>query len=148
MHSIFDLANWFLAKSKMTHKKLQKLCYYAQAWSCAIQPEPITNAEFEAWQHGPVCRELYSRYADYGFNWIEKLQDYVSPFTADEEDFLSCVWETYGDIGPNALEALTHTEMPWKKARIGLSPDERGTVLISREDMRDFYRSVYEGGTE
>ena len=27
--NIFDVANWFLSKEEMTHKKLQKLCYYA-----------------------------------------------------------------------------------------------------------------------
>lgn len=30
-YSIFDVANWFLSKGDMTQKKLQKLCYYAQA---------------------------------------------------------------------------------------------------------------------
>ena len=25
-YSIFDVANWFLSKESMTHKKLQKLC--------------------------------------------------------------------------------------------------------------------------
>ena len=31
-YSVFEIANWFLLKESMSHKKLQKLCYYAQAW--------------------------------------------------------------------------------------------------------------------
>ena len=30
---VFDLADAFLCIDSMTHKKLQKLCYYAKAWS-------------------------------------------------------------------------------------------------------------------
>ena len=29
--NIQDVAYWFLLKQSMTHKKLQKLCYYAEA---------------------------------------------------------------------------------------------------------------------
>lgn len=36
-YSVFDVANWFLAHETMMHKKLQKLCYYAQAWFYALK---------------------------------------------------------------------------------------------------------------
>jgi uncharacterized phage-associated protein len=52
MASVFDVANWFLAKEKMTHKKLQKLCYYAQAWHLANHGQPMMPNRFEAWIHG------------------------------------------------------------------------------------------------
>ena len=42
--------------------KLQKLIYYIQAWSLGINKEPMMNARFEAWVHGPVCRQLYERF--------------------------------------------------------------------------------------
>ena len=35
-YSIGNIADWFLSQSSMTHKKLQKLCYYLQAWSLAL----------------------------------------------------------------------------------------------------------------
>lgn len=147
MISIFDVANWFLAKERMTHKKLQKLCYYAQAWSCAIQPEKLTNAVFEAWVHGPVCRDLYNKYHPYGFDYIPQPEN-APVFDYETEDFLGSVWETYGDQTANALEALTHTELPWQTARAGLLPDEPSEKPISEDIMRDFYRSIYIGGAE
>ena len=147
MNSIFDVANWFLAKEQMTHKKLQKLCYYAQAWSYAIQPEPLTDAVFEAWVHGPVCRELYNKYHSYGFDYIPQPEE-TPDFDYTTEDFLGSVWETYGDQTANALEALTHTELPWQAARAGLLPDEPSERPISKDIMRDFYRSIYIGGAE
>ncbi len=39
--------------------KLQKLCYYCQAWYLAWNNEPLFDEEFEAWASGPVCKELY-----------------------------------------------------------------------------------------
>ena len=35
-YNIFDIANWFLSKESMPQKKLQKLCYYAKAWSLVL----------------------------------------------------------------------------------------------------------------
>ena len=31
-----DVAEFFLTKQSMTNKKIQKLCYYAQAWFYAL----------------------------------------------------------------------------------------------------------------
>ena len=60
MYRIFDIANWFLKKESMDQKKVQKLCYYAQAWSLALFNKPIIDCKFEAWAHGPVCSELWN----------------------------------------------------------------------------------------
>ena len=129
----------------MTHKKLQKLCYYAQAWSCAICPEPISDAVFEAWIHGPVCYALYQRYKDYGFDYIPQ-EKAPNVFTPDQEAFLADVWETYGDQSANSLEALSHSEPPWQKARVGVEPSKRSGRSISAEDMAEYYKSIYLGG--
>ena len=36
MENVRNIAGWFLSRDTMTHKMLQKLCYYAQAWYCAL----------------------------------------------------------------------------------------------------------------
>ena len=60
MASVFDVAKYILQKSgSMSTWKLQKLCYYSQAWSLAWTEAPIFDEEFEAWANGPVCRELF-----------------------------------------------------------------------------------------
>ena len=64
MVNVIDVAHWFLSKESMTHKKLQKLCYYAQAWHCTLRNgEPLFMNPIEAWIHGPVIRSLYKEYA-------------------------------------------------------------------------------------
>ena len=62
-YSILDIANWFLNKQEMDHKKLQKMCYYAMAWGHALLDQPIAiDGEFQAWVHGPISPVLYEKY--------------------------------------------------------------------------------------
>lgn len=42
----------------MSTMKLQKLCYYAQAWSLVWDDEPLIEKDFEVWANGLVCREF------------------------------------------------------------------------------------------
>ena len=60
-------------------------------------------------------------------------------------DLLEDVWKTYGDKTGNALEALTHRELPWIEARRGYAENERCTVVISPETMKTYYKSIYIG---
>ena len=59
MSDIRKVAQYFLSKESMSHKKLQKLCYYAQAWYLANYGKPLMPNRFEAWVHGPVSPDLY-----------------------------------------------------------------------------------------
>lgn len=146
MYTVFDIANWFLSKQPMSHKKLQKMCYYAQAWSYALHNRPIMNTEFQAWVHGPVSPELYQKYKGNGFQ--DLTCDTELEFTLSEEDseLLESVMLTYGDHTGNALEALTHTELPWIEARHGLDPAQNCENKINPDTMRKYYQSIYAGG--
>ena len=60
--SVFDVAAYILQKcGDMSCMKLQKLCYYAQAWSLVWDDAPLFDEDFEAWASGPVCPELFHR---------------------------------------------------------------------------------------
>lgn len=145
-YSVFEIANWFLLKETMTHKKLQKLCYYAQAWCYALKDFKLMDTNFEAWIHGPVSPVLYDKFKAFSFNCIKLAGNYTSLIEAEDEELLESVWETYGDHTGNALEALSHSEPPWIEARGGYAPDERCNVAISVESMKKYYSSIYIGG--
>lgn len=145
-YTIEDLADWFLAKEPMTHKKLQKLCYYAVAWGYALMDgeQIVEDDEFQAWVHGPVSPRLYQKYKMNG--WKAIISDKPAPrFNDDVEELLESVWATYGDQSGNALEALSHSEKPWREARLNLRDDETGQVVVLPESMKVFYRSIYTG---
>lgn len=145
-YSIFEIANWFLLKETMTHKKLQKLCYYAQAWFYALKDFRLTDATFEAWVHGPVSPVLYDKFKAFGYHAIKLAGNYIPRIAPEDEELLESVWQTYGDHTGNALEALSHSEPPWIEARMGYDPDERCNVPISVDIMKKYYASIYLGG--
>lgn len=144
-YSVFDIADWFLTKEPMTQKKLQKLCYYAQAWTYALKGYRLEDTDFQAWIHGPVSPVLWEKFKSFGYDTIH-IKGTVQ-FAFDEEDvtLLEDVWDTYGENTGNALEALAHREMPWIEARKGYEPNERCTVVISPQTMAAYYRSIYCG---
>lgn len=142
--TIFDVANWFLTKESMPHKKLQKLCYYAQAWSLALSDEDISqDSDFQAWVHGPVNVSLWDKYKSYGYAPIHKNKN--KPQTPLNTDLLESVWETYGELSGYQLEKLTHEEAPWQLARKGLPEEAPSNRLIDKADMKSFYQSIYSG---
>ena len=129
----------------MTQKKLQKLCYYAQAWCYALKGYRLEDTDFQAWIHGPVSPALWERFKSFGYDPI-RIKGRVN-INLQEEDrrLLEDVWDTYGENTGNALEALTHRELPWLEARKGYEPDERCTVVISPNTMASYYKSIYCG---
>ena len=146
MATMFDAANWFLAKQPMNHKKLQKLCYYTQAWSHTLYGKPFDeDASFEAWVHGPVYKKLYEKYS--GSGWNDVKPDCTEPpvFSEKELDLLESVYVTYGDMSANSLEVLTHREKPWQAARENVPDEERGCKKIDPQIMKEYYSSIYIG---
>lgn len=137
-----NIANFYLSKSGMTHKKLQKIVYYAVAWNYTINKSFFSNTQidFEAWVHGPVNRELYSEYREYGYNEIEQVElDSRVEFSHEEVRVLEMVWEVYGDKTGNLLETLTHQEDPWINQRVGLGETESSNRKILFKDIKEFY---------
>lgn len=151
----WDIVKWFLLKENMNHKKIQKLCYYAQAWSYAINNEPLApEMYFEAWVHGPVDPEIYQELKKFGWKEITINPDAIksskelmdSRLTQSDIDLLEATWSTYGELNANELEALTHQEKPWLEKRAGYRELERGTERISESTMREYYRSIANPG--
>lgn len=144
--SILDVAKWFLSQSNMTHKKVQKLCYYAQAYSLVfLNADICKDCDFEAWVHGPVNRTLWNILKDYGWEDIElKSIDsnyFDSLFSTEQKNVLKEVWNAYGEFTSDELEALTHSETPWLEKRKNLSIYENCSEVISKKTMRDFYKN-------
>lgn len=138
---IFELAKAFLSISSMTHKKLQKLCYYAKAWHLAIYGENLIPEPFEAWVHGAVQPALYAFYRSHGYKDIPQVWN-TSTIPKAFISFAKEIYTAYGHLSGDELERVNHQEEPWIKARGNLRPWESCTNIISEEDMKDFYRKM------
>ena len=66
MATALDVAAYVLTKFKesgrdVTHMKLQKLLYYAQAWSAVWDERALFDERVEAWVNGPVIPSVYTQ---------------------------------------------------------------------------------------
>lgn len=126
--------------------KLHKLVYYCQAWHLAFHNRPLFDGKFEAWVHGPASRELYKRFVGAKYMYSEVTPaDIVTGFsidhlTAEERTQIDNVLEVYAGMTGTQLEALTHTEDPWVRARGGIAPHVSCRNELDEALMGAFYR--------
>jgi uncharacterized phage-associated protein len=127
----------------MTAMKLQKLVYYAQAWSLVWDERPLFPERIEAWANGPVVRELYEchrrQFLVHEWPWGNPHR-----LTRDERETVDAVLDFYGGRPAIWLSNLTHQEAPWRDARRGLGPDERGDREITHAAMAEYYEGLSE----
>lgn len=70
-YSVKALANWILDYAdsegqRLTNMALNKLVYFAYEHALKSQGRKLTDAKIEAWEHGPVFREIYSSFKKHG----------------------------------------------------------------------------------
>jgi uncharacterized phage-associated protein len=142
--SVFDVVAYILEKmGELTTMKLHKLIYYAQAWSLVWDEKPLFNEPIEAWANGPVVRSLFSYHQ--GYYSLSKLDLNIGNpdvLNLDQKETIDSIIEYYGNKPAQWLVELSHLENPWKKARKGLGPLERGNKVISLESMAEYYSSL------
>ena len=146
MGRIIDTAKYILEKQgTLSTMKLQKLCYYSQAWSLVWDDAPLFDEDFEAWSNGPVCRELYDIH--HGRFSVDAETEGLragdsSTLTRNQKDTIDRVLEFYGSRDAQWLSRLTHLERPWKEARGGVPDGEYCASVISKESMGFYYGSL------
>lgn len=125
----------------LTNLKLQKLLYYSQAWHLALNDRPLFEEEFQAWVHGPVLPTQYQRFN--GFRWQPIVADVERPVISEPlEKFFSEIIDVFGSENAVSLELMTHRERPWIEARGGIPPHAPSQAIISKDLMRDYYRTL------
>lgn len=144
MVTVFDVAKYILEKhGSMSTWKLQKLCYYAQAWSIAWTGFPLFNEDFQAWRNGPVCPELF--HVHQGMFAVDaNLLPYANSdaLSADAKETIDVVLKDYGDKEPYELRAMTHAEKPWRDMRVGLGDFDNCNKVITKAAMGEYYGSL------
>ena len=140
MANVFDTAKYILEKSgSMSTMKLQKLCYYSQAWALVWEDAPLFREDFQAWAHGPVCPDLFYKTQGKFCVSAEDETGGENNLTADQKDTIDKVLEYYGKHDAQWLSQLTHMEDPWLLARSGIPAGAGCSRVITKESMAMYY---------
>lgn len=150
MITAIDVAKYFEHRSEEENKptpdklKIQKLVYYAQAWNIVFYDKPLFEEKIEAGKNGPAIRSLY----DYNTLTSYTISQTLNKFTDSEIYVLEEVFRVYGDLNSADLRKLTHREIPWQGARIGLDSHENSHEPILVNEMQDYYINFIDMSSE
>ena len=131
------IANEFIRRGRtagvqFTQMQLQKLVYIAHGWNLAINGAPLTTDDPEAWEYGPVYKQLRSAIRHYGRDGVtreicnagflpgafddEPEAVAVASLTQQEVAVVDRVFRDYHRFHAFQLSALTHKAgTPWTK---------------------------------
>jgi uncharacterized phage-associated protein len=142
MADVFDVAAYILKKKKaLTSMKLQKLVFYAQAWSLVWDEKPLFKNRIEAWANGPVVPDLYKAHRGEFMISAEPKGD-PKKLTTSEKETIDIILDVYGNKSANWLSALTHAEQPWIEARKNIAEGNRSSRPISNGALADYYGNL------
>lgn len=142
-HPVLHIANKIIASTDLEHGelisnlKLQKLLYYMQGYFIAIFKDKLFEDEIEAWQYGPVVREIYNHFKENGASSITLEDDAViAELSRDEEHLFNEVLQEYGQYSAIKLMNMTHDESPWIKT---FNDDPQG--IISADLLYEYFKT-------
>ncbi|HDZ5007866.1 TPA: DUF4065 domain-containing protein [Campylobacter jejuni] len=142
MVSALDLAKYILKKSnkELSNLELQKTLYFTELDYIKKFNEHLIKDEFEAWKYGPVSREVYCEYRNYGANSIDKpeQENLSSILDKDELDVIdtainNCNQETYWDL----VERSHKKGGAWEKSFKEDSKEIIKKELIKKEALNE-----------
>lgn len=147
---IFDIARYIIeTKGYVSHKKLQKLCYYVYSWYVYLYNDSEDNIknrlfpnDFEAWVHGPVSILLYNRLKRNKNIFEIGVDDLGKTLEVDNKEithFIDSVLNVYFKYSAEALESISHQESPWLNQRKGLGVWESSNNKICDRDIYKEY---------
>ncbi|MBV1690107.1 DUF4065 domain-containing protein [Novosphingobium sp. G106] len=96
----------------VTNLALNKVAYFAHALYLAEQGHPLVDAKIEAWQYGPVFREIYHQFKSFDKSAIRSRAKVFDP---EIEEYTSCRY----DIEQKEYEYIRSITLPYLKMRPG-----------------------------
>lgn len=119
-YDVRSIANWCLKKAaqnsiKPTNLWLNKLVSLIYERALKDYKILLTPARMEAWEFGPVFRELYHQYPKtsdlvfHRFNVRHRRREVASdPFDTQDLEIFEGAWREYGHLTGSSLTTITH----------------------------------------
>lgn len=122
----------------LTPMQLLKLVYIAHGWMLGLNDRPLIDQRVEAWQYGPVVRDVYNAVRQYGRSpvtaplWAP--QESVDPI---EDHLVREVYQLYGRMDGLTLSNITHMpDTPWANTYTGAFGTQIPNELIAEHYRR------------
>jgi uncharacterized phage-associated protein len=144
-YDIRAIANWVLDYLAETHRSvsnmsLNKLLYFIFERGLVEKAVLFSPARVEAWDHGPVFREVYHAVKGGSLSGSKRITRYSArdrqvveareQFSAEDTEFFQSVIDDYGDFTASQLRGISHRQgTPWDCVWRAASPVNPGMVI-------------------
>ena len=146
-----EIANFYIRltnsipDNNIDNLRLNKILYYAQAWSLVRNKRPLFEDDIQEWDYGPVICDVYHTYKCCGGNTIEEAEDYFDEnrLSNDELELLVDVYQKYGKYTGEALKDMTHKkgfswEQVYQTGRNNVIAHESIIKYFEKEELDSF----------
>lgn len=145
--SCVDVASYIVEKwGPFASSYIHRLLYYCYSWHLVWHDEKLFSEPIEAWANGPIVAAFWNTH--YGNFVLAEGMDFLKEkynLTLVQQASIDAVVNFYTpQYNSQFLAYLSMNEDPWKTAREGLSPTDRGNSLIEDEWIKNYYISVIE----
>lgn len=137
-------------KVELTNAEVNKIIYFLHAIYLAEFARPLIDAKIEAWDYGPVVREVYSEFKSFGARPISsraqkldinilKRVDVYEEMTSPDLEFLLPLIDRFSKFGAGRLISMSHEKGgPWDIV-YNRSGRVNPGMEISNKIIRDYY---------
>lgn len=138
MYSAMTIAKYIINKCveigrPVSNLKLQKILYYVQGeYMKYNNGRTLFEDDIEAWQYGPVVPEVYYNYNGFASSNIILTSEVDLPL--DIKNIIDPVIKDKSRFNAWTLVEQTHSELPWKKAYIGMDKN-----VIKKEFLQEYF---------
>jgi len=136
IYDVREIANAVLEiahreRNDVSNLSLNKIIYFLHAGFLHEYNRPLVSAKIEAWDHGPVFREVYHQFKEFGRNSINRRARKLDPTTGmfievkpnlDDvtKNFIEKHSKELLNLSPAKLVDMSHVrDGPWYAARFG-----------------------------
>lgn len=134
----------------LSNAEINKIIYFLHALYLAKFSKPLIDAKIEAWDYGPVIREIYSEFKSCGSGKIshraKKLDtkllrkvDVYEEINLSDANFLFPLIDRYARLGASRLISLSHEKGgPWDLVYNASGRSNPG-MEISNDLIREYF---------
>ena len=131
-----ELAKYIIntSPSDLSNLMLQKTMYFVELdYRKHNNGQRLIKEEFEAWQYGPVVRDVYEEYRDYGSRYIERTDEVQ--ISGDIKNIIDLSIDRCSDKSAWELVEESHrSDGAWQKSKdMGLATIDEALITEEAE---------------
>jgi uncharacterized phage-associated protein len=154
-YDVREIANFVLDLAdaeggEVSNLSVNKIVFFLHAYFLVHFGRPLVTAKVEAWEYGPVFRELYREFKVFGDRPISKRASRMSAETGeletcqyklsqDERSFLETMAERYVRLSAGTLVSMSHERGgPWDQVW-NHAKSVNASMSISNDIIKGWY---------